>query len=326
MAQTQTDARPLPGVPATIGAGFDLVTRNLWLVAIPVALDVFLWLGPRLSFRPLIEELIVQMPTDALLMDPRPSLELIADRTNLFTYLSVLLAGVPALMTGITPERTPLATRTLEISNWGEWAGGILGLTLLGLLLTAVYYTLIARAAAAPTGSQSRGLVSHSLRSFGRLLGLAILFIVLLIIIVVPLIIMAAFIGLLSQAAATIVLLAVPVVVLWLLLFLSLTPRGMVINQQPFIPALVDSVRLFRANMPHATALMLLTFGISRLVGALMLTADDGSWLTLASLIGHAFIMTSLVAAAFIFYRDRYAATFQTANTGQPPTIVEHTQ
>lgn len=323
MTAKQTQAHPLPGIPATIGAGFDLVTRRLWLVALPVALDVFLWLGPRLSFQPLVEQMLTQLPAEAMLVDPRPTLELIAGRTNLFTYLSVLLAGVPALMTGITPEKTPIQPQVLQLSNWGQWTALLIGLTLAGLLLTALYYTLIARAAASPETESRGSLVSHVLRSFGRLVALAAAFLLILTITILPLTIVAAFVSLLSQTLGTLVLLAVPVVMLWLLLLMSLTPGGMVLNRNSFLRALGESIRLFQLNFVSATGLLLISFGISRLMEALMLTADDGSWLTLASLIGHAFISTSLIAAAFIFYRDRYAATFITA---QPQPPVENTK
>ena len=81
-----------------MSAGFELTTRYPWLLIIPVLLDVFLWLGPRLSFGPLVQQLVTQLPIDATLtlMDPRPMLDLISTRTNMFTYLSVILLGVPA--------------------------------------------------------------------------------------------------------------------------------------------------------------------------------------------------------------------------------------
>jgi hypothetical protein len=33
--------------------------------------------------------------------------------------------------------------------------------------------------------------------------------------------------------------------------------------------------------------------------------ADDGSWLTLGTITGHAFVSTALIVATFLFYRDR---------------------
>ena len=97
MAQKQTKSAALPGVFATLGNGFELTTRDLWLIVIPAILDVFLWIGPRLSFRPLIESLSAQLPPQPMLVDVMPLLEMFATRLNHFTYLSVSLLGVPAL-------------------------------------------------------------------------------------------------------------------------------------------------------------------------------------------------------------------------------------
>lgn len=328
MIQKQEEARPLPGIAATLGAGFDLVTRHLWLVAIPVLLDLFLWLGPRLSFQPLIDDLIGRFLAQPTLIDPTATLEALAGRTNLFSYLSVALTGVPALMTGLTPEKTPLATRAYEVASWGQWVGLLLLLTLAGLMLAAVYYTLIARAAAGPEAKRWGGIAGHSLRSYGRLLALALVFFLLTVAIVLPISIVAAFLGLLSQLMATLVLMAAPVLLLWLVIFMSFTPQGMVLNRRPFFRSLLESVRLFQSNFLAASTLLILVVVIGQVMNWLMLAADDGSWLTLASVLGHAFVSTSLVAALFIFYRDRYGALygslFDAGQPGQPQPALEN--
>ena len=40
---------PPPGVIGSLRAGFDAVSSHVVLILLPLALDVFLWLGPRLS-------------------------------------------------------------------------------------------------------------------------------------------------------------------------------------------------------------------------------------------------------------------------------------
>ena len=40
---------PPPGVIGSLRAGFDAVSKHIGLILLPVALDIFLWLGPRLS-------------------------------------------------------------------------------------------------------------------------------------------------------------------------------------------------------------------------------------------------------------------------------------
>ena len=42
------------GIIDTISAGFGMVNKRLWLIIIPILLDVVLWLGPRISIAPLV--------------------------------------------------------------------------------------------------------------------------------------------------------------------------------------------------------------------------------------------------------------------------------
>jgi hypothetical protein len=312
MMQKQEQTTALPSIWNTLAAGFELTTRNPWLLIVPVLLDVFLWLGPRLSFGPLVDQLLAQLPTDTALMDPRPLLELVSTRTNMFTYLSVTALGVPALMTGLSPEKTPIVPQMVEIDSGGTWLLLLMGLTIVGLLLAAIYTTLIAAAVVRTEGETMRrsAMAGETLQWIGRtwlrFSGLALLFIVLVVIILLPISLIGAVVALLSQLLATLVLLAAPVILIWVMIFLSFTPQGMVLNRKPFFPSLLDSVRLFQKNLMPALSLLLVVLLTRQLLAWLLLSADDGSWLTLASILGHAFVSTALSAAMFIFYRDRY--------------------
>src|SRR5215212_3582821 len=45
---------PPPGVMGSLRAGFDAVSNHVGLILLPILLDVFLWLGPRLSVDSLV--------------------------------------------------------------------------------------------------------------------------------------------------------------------------------------------------------------------------------------------------------------------------------
>src|SRR5215211_467087 len=48
-AQKLETLPPPPGVIGSLKAGFDVVAGHVFLILIPLLLDLFLWLGPRLS-------------------------------------------------------------------------------------------------------------------------------------------------------------------------------------------------------------------------------------------------------------------------------------
>ena len=49
---------PPPGVMGSLRAGFDAVSSHIGLILLPVVLDLFLWLGPRLSVERLVNPLL----------------------------------------------------------------------------------------------------------------------------------------------------------------------------------------------------------------------------------------------------------------------------
>lgn len=302
------------GTYATLSAGFELTTRYLWLALIPVALDVFLWLGPRLNYGPLIDRLLAQTPSEALLFDPRPMLEVLAPRLNEFSYLSVPFLGVPVLMSGLSPEATPIATQVIELQSWTQWVVYLALVSFAGLVLAAVYHSLIAsRVVRSADGSEhgniaTPALGSWLLRSSGRYLAFAGLFLVAVIVYLIPVVIIAGFLSLISQMLGTLFLLAALLLILWALVYLAYAPQGMILNPSGFFRAMVESVRLLRRNALPALTLLIIVLLATRVMDWLLLSADFGSWLTLASILTHAYISTALAAAMLIFYRDRYSA------------------
>lgn len=317
MVQKQENPTALPGVFSTLAAGFELSTRYLWLMIVPAILDLFLWIGPRLSFRPLIESLAGQLPPQAMPLDLAPLLDMYAARLNHFTYLSVPLLGVPALMTGLTPEKTPIQPLIIERSGMGEWFGYFLLFVLGGLLLAAIYYSLIAYALrragalAAGTPMPPARLGRRTARTWLRLIGLALLFLVFLIVVAFPTSLVVGFASLLSQALAILILMGALVLIIWIVMFLSYTPQGMTLNPGRFAASLIESVRLFRVNLPASLGLLFVVTLARRALSLILLTADSGTWVTGINLLAHAYITTALIVSMFIFYRDRSTASLQ---------------
>jgi hypothetical protein len=317
MKQNRETVAPLPGIMTTLAAGFDLAARHFWLAFIPVLLDVFLWLGPRLSLRFLIERLMTFWPQGVGLAAAREQFLALAGQTNLFSALSVPFVGIPALMAGLAPQKTPLATRSLEMNNLAQVLLLFVAFTLLGLLLTAVYFDLVAWTVRRQRHEGQwmndafwRGAFwRHVSRTWFRLLGLAAIFclgLLLLYIILLPVVLLLSLLG----GGLGGVLFFLQLVVAWLLIYLSFTPQGMTLHDRPVMPALIESVRLVQRNLGSTLLLLLSILLIGRGVAWVLLTADDGSWLTLGSIFGHAFISTALLAATFIFYRDRHTRLY----------------
>src|SRR5574341_313846 len=115
-----TEKQVLPAQPSLTGAllaGFDAITNHLGLVIFPIILDLYLWFGPRLSLKPLVESFISQLEsvsgtsgpeTTQAIQFSRSLWLLVADRLNLFSALRSFPVGVPSLMASRQPVEAPL--------------------------------------------------------------------------------------------------------------------------------------------------------------------------------------------------------------------------
>jgi len=160
MSTTTRDnaARPL-GVVGCLAAGFEILARHPWLVVLPVLLDLLLWLGPRLSVSPLLQQLAVFLRSQPV-YDPEMTeqvvqatqlLEQLGEQLNLFSLLSALpLLTVPSLLAKqAAVTASPLGEpRVLPINNvlvliaWGSVlvsASLVLGFLYLNGLTRRVY-------------------------------------------------------------------------------------------------------------------------------------------------------------------------------------------
>lgn len=325
MMQKKEPTTPLPGIWQTIAAGFDFTSKHLWLLLLPVLLDSFFWLGPRLSGRLIIERFISLLPTDQALLDLNSQLLAMAPRTNLFTSLSVPLLGIPALMVGATPEKTPLPTQIVELHSVATWMGLFLLFSLMGLLLTAVYYTFIAqslqRAGVDNAPLSGPALMRRVATVWLSLIGLSVVVVIMGLVLYIPLLPISLVLGFISTVLAALVLFLGPVIMMWVVIYLFFVPYGLAWHGRSLFQTAVESLQLVRLHIIPTLGLLLALLIIRNLLSMVLLIADDGSWLTLAGMVGHAFVMTSLVAATFIFYRDRYQVLFADVSQQPQPTL-----
>jgi len=309
MMQSPTEnSKPLPGLIATLTAGFELTTSHLWLVVLPIFLDIIFWLGPRLSIADLLENTGRSLARDPSLAGMGEQLIQTAGAYNLISTLSVPVVGVPALMSGVAPEKVPLSPLKYAVNSTTEFAAIFIILTLFGLLISALYFGLIAsvlnrekitnRSSMAQLSDFAKTVVVTWL----RLLILGGFLIVTLLLLMLPLLPIAYIFALLSQDIALVVIL---VCILVVIIYLSMAVPTIVVDRQPVGIAIVNSVRMVRRCKLPTTNLLLAVVLIGWGMSLLMHLADSGNWLTLISLAGHAFVSTALVAAIFIFYRDR---------------------
>src|SRR5436190_1271914 len=308
---------PPLGVIASIASGFEAVNARLELILLPLALDLFLWLGPHLSIRPMMERSLSLMRM-VLAQDPaslknfetmREWLTTFGSEFNLFSILSQPLGlplGLPSLMAGRSPIAIPGgAPTTWLIDSPLELILLFGAFGLMGLFLSSLYFGGLAQQVR-EARLDLRQLIQHVWRDWARLTALATVGLVILTVLSLPMIVLSAIAALFGPVAVRIVSVISWMAVVWIILYAGFTPHGIILQRRSLLGALWDSLRLVQWSLPSTASLYILLIVISVGLSWVWNIPEANSWYLLIGLVGHALVSTALVAATFIYYRDRY--------------------
>ena len=305
---------PPPGVFGSLKAGFDIVSGRIALILIPLSLDLFLWLGPRLSvyklLSPSANKLWAQMlqnlsesdlgvisQRQTLLMEQLQNFNLLSLLTKLLWWFPI---GVSSLSAQSLPVSNPLGLENaVAVSSIWVLMGVSIVLIPIGWIVGGVFFRQVSGSV---QGENEAGI--SLLRSIVQTLILSVLCVVLLTIILIPLSIVIGLLSLVSSAAASVAVIVVTFFSFWLIVPLFFTPHGIFIRKQNALLSMLSSLRLIRFSLPTSGMFVLSVFILSRGLDILWSAPESGSWLALVGFTGHAFITTALLAASFVYYRD----------------------
>jgi hypothetical protein len=303
------------GVIESFGRGFETVLSQLSLIALPLLLDLFLWLGPHLTVAPLLGEVSVML--EAQLRDAdvpgemydamHLALQQAGESLNVFGFLSTAPLGVPSMMVANASAVTPLgAVLSVPVSSGVTLFGLTVGLSVMGLLLGAAFFGLVARRV---LPEEQRGsdeqMLGHLWGHWLRLLGFAATVLLAMLLFGFVMAMLSALLSMLHALLGGVATSLGIALWIWALFFVTFTVHGVVMHNRELLPALRNSLRMVRWNMPAVTVLFALIIVLSWGLGFLWSLPPGDSWLLLAGITAHAFVATGVVAATFHFYQDR---------------------
>jgi hypothetical protein len=311
-----TEAQALPAPPNVIKAilsGFDAIANHIGLILFPVLLDVFLWLGPHLRVKGLLENAIQQLTSLPGITSP-DTVEMLklsrevwlaaALRVNLFFALRTIPVGIPSLMVSRQPILTPYGAPPFwEVTSLGVAALLWILLALVGLALGALFFLLVGQATRGER-LDLRQAISLWPRASLQVLLLVLFWLAVLVAVTIPAtcaLTLAAFGGISGSMIGIILYFGL---LLWVMFPLVFSPLGILVDKRKVWPSVVDSVRLTRFTLPTTGLLFIIMIVISEGLDLLWSIPAESSWITLLAVGGHAFIATSLLATYFIYYRD----------------------
>ncbi|MBM2809549.1 MAG: conserved rane protein of unknown function [Chloroflexi bacterium] len=317
MSSSLPDARVTarPGLIDTLQAGFNTVNRNAWLLLLPLAIDIFLWLGPQVSMGGALDSWLraaVPPPgSDSSLVqifeqNRRSSLETLQQgdgisRFNLLSLIAMPILGIPSFRFGLPGEGTLLPAGSL-----GSAAAVSAGVLIAGLIATAMFYGLMAQAVR-DGGARPRTFIDDAGRLCVAVAGLYGLIIVLTIAIGVPLYFLLVVASAAAPPAAAIVGPLFVGFLLWGLLYLFFTTEALFIGRVSPILAMQQSIVVVRGYFWPTLGFIALYLVIS--IGMATLWQEIARNLrgvgTIVAIVGHIYISSGLAAASMTYYRER---------------------
>jgi hypothetical protein len=299
---------PPPGVISSIKAGFDTIATHITAILLPLLLNLFLWLGPRLRMNALFDlvkgDAIQICKTGGVSADDIQRVLTWYNATipnlNLFWLLRTLPIGVSSLLfpqqTSLTPFGTPF---NLQVNAF-SLLGWMFLLTLLGWIGGGIYFRSVAWITTVNKDDQRMSIAQAIVQT----MLISIFWCILLMVIGVPVFLVLALVLQFSPFIANLLVLFVSLASMWVIVPLFFWPHGVFLKKQNVITSIISSVQMTRFTLPTSSmfvlAAFLLTFGLNYLWSI----PPEDSWMTFIGIFGHSFVATALLAGSFIYYRD----------------------
>ncbi|MBK9602350.1 MAG: hypothetical protein IPO36_10985 [Anaerolineales bacterium] len=297
-----------PGIINSIKAGFDMIASHITAILLPLMLNLFLWLGPRLRMNALFDsiksEVIAIWKAGGVPAEDIQRIlswyETTIPSINLFWLLRTLPIGISSLLfpqqTASTPLGSPLILQVSAVSL----VGWIFILNLLGWIGGGLYFRSVAWLAIQDKNNPpiriSRVIVQTVLTS--------IFWSILSVMILVPVFLVLAVVLQFSPFIANLLVLFLSLVSMWVVVPLFFWPHGIFLRRQNFATAIFSSVQMTRFTLPTSSMFVLTIFLLSVGLNFLWSIPPQDSWMTLVGIFGHSFVTTALLAASFVYYRD----------------------
>lgn len=299
---------PPPGIIDSIKAGFDIIATHIWAILLPLLLNLFLWLGPRLR----MDALFNSMKSDVLTIwksggisaeDIQRTMDIYEKtipRINLFWIFHTIPIGISSLFLPQKISQTPLgdpAILQVSATNLVSW---VFFLVLFGWVGGGMYFRSVAWLSMENKDVPPMN-VSHAI---SQTILLSISFVVLFFLFGIPVILVLAALLQISATIANLMILFLCFVSMWVIVPLFFWPHGVFIKQQNVIAAILSSVQLVRFSLPTSSLFVLTVFLLIFGLNFLWSMPSEDSWMMLLGIFGQSFVSTALLAASFVYYRD----------------------
>lgn len=316
-----------------LSEGYRILGRKLYLLAVPVLLDIWLWQMPRLAIGDLLQRFVdfymatiesqnLDVEIQDLLVQSSENLSLLGERFNLMGLLvSREMMHVPNILVYIEP---PLTAVSREVDSLPEMLGLTVLFIVLSMLIGVVYMRMLAtRFTAAAKAENNAGtntltesadstafdivaFITDSARQWLRIILFFFIMICVLLAFYFPTSFVIIFMMMISPAAGAIGATILSAILFMLFFYLYFATIGMVLDDLAIFEAVKRSFKLIRKHFWASIGMILLIYFITQGIGMLLqqVTIYGPAGIVVAILC-NAYVGTGLVLALLYFYRER---------------------
>ena len=317
------EAQPA-GVIDTISAGYTALNRQLWVLLLPVLVDLFLWLGPQVSFAPLIDP-VLQGGVDAfraasaevaetgaagpdMVAQYEQAMQMAMEQARGTNALQILALARPLELPSVAAV-TGGAGEFRFVQDWGQALAMVLGTLAGGLILGGLLRGLLAEQVREQDGGAD---LRRALRRVPvdtlKTVAYTLLWLAIALAVAIPATLLIVLSALLSTNLALILLFIALFALALAEIHLFFTVAAIFVSGLGPVAAMRRSVGLVRRWFGPALWLILLTWLIMAGMEQvwMLLTRELRGPLTISlSILGNAYIVSGLIAASMIFYKER---------------------
>ncbi|HEX7589178.1 MAG TPA: hypothetical protein VF478_12750 [Anaerolineae bacterium] len=309
------ERKPL-GIIDALSSGYALVVRRPWVLLLPIMFNLFLWLGPQINAQPIFDQAIVLLNasnpyTPNITPETQQGLDAYKEMLkteggsfNVFSITALFALGVPALVGSESLATAPSRPPWFVVGDIGTLIGLCILFAFVGVLIASIYLETIALAVRRE--GTVRTFVPRVLKSYVKTGGLIALSLFGLIALFSPFLIGAGLISLLNLGLASFVLIVGVMLVLWTLLYMTFAVPAIFVSEANPAQAIWNSITVFRFNSWSALGLVFLIYLIQQGFLLVWPLFSDTPWGTILNVIANAFLGSGLIAAAMLFYHDRF--------------------
>jgi hypothetical protein len=313
-ASEKTAVPAPPNLFAALLAGFDAIAGKVSLILFPLGLDLFIWLGPQLRLRQMIDKIIEQLTVMAQTGAPQSaeSLQasqevwaLISERLNIMATLRTYPVGVPSLMAGRLPIETPALIQPFVVDLASPFSAVVFWAILsgIGIIIGSIYFDVVARTVL-PVSYRGHSAWHAWPRTTLQVFFLTLIWAIIFMAVSIPSICLISAMALANPSLGRFALLLYAGGMIWLIFPLLLSPHGIFVNRNNALASLKRGAQITRLTLPTTALFFLIALILSYGLDILWKIPPENSWFTLIGVVGHAFVTTGLLAASFIYYRD----------------------